>query len=145
MIESLMLYFGNFGTGLLEFVNYLITAVVMLLLFMSCYSKATPHCEWKLMREGNVAATLAFTGAGVGFTIPLFNAMANSVSYLDFVMWSIVAAVVQIAAFYGVKAALKVKKQDLSDRIKQDHVAYGLFSGGVAIMVGLLNAGATVW
>ncbi|MGP9797003.1 DUF350 domain-containing protein [Halomonas sp. 86] len=139
-------YLLNFlTTNIGEFINYLATALVMLLLFLSCYSKATPQSEWKLIREGNLSAAIAFSGAGLGFTIPLFVAMTHSVSYLDFVLWSVVAFVVQIGAFYGVKLSLKVKGVNLSDRIKDNHVAYGVFSGAIALMVGLLNASSMVW
>lgn len=132
-------------SGLPAFFAYLITAGIMLALFLAAYSAITPHHEWKLIREGNSAAAAAYGGATIGFTIPLYSAMANSVSFIDFIAWGIVAFVVQIITFFVVKLVLKLKKESLSTHITEGHVAYGVFAASIFIAVGMLNAASMVW
>ncbi|MFG6177853.1 DUF350 domain-containing protein [Halomonas sp. THAF12] len=135
----------NYLAGLPAFLCYLIVGVAMLVLFMFCYSKATPHQEWKLIQAGNTAASAAYGGAILGFTIPLYSAMSHSVSLVDFILWGIVAFVVQIVTFFATKGVLKIQGESLSTHISEAHVAYGVLSGSIAVAVGLLNAAAMTW
>lgn len=132
-------------TGLPAFLGYLITAALLLAIFLAIYSKATPHKEWVLIKEGNIAAALAFSGATLGFTVPLYSAMTNSVAYIDFILWAMVALLVQIVTFFVIKAVLKTKGESLSSHITEGHVAYGILAGTIALAVGILNAASMVW
>ncbi|WP_202932476.1 DUF350 domain-containing protein [Vreelandella alkaliphila] len=139
---------GNIGmylAGLPAFFAYLITAAILLVAFMAAYSKITPHHEWQLIQEGNAAAATAFGGATLGFTIPLYSAMANSVSFIDFIAWGIIAFIVQLVTFFAIKLVLKSKGQSLSGHITDGHMAYGIFAATIAIAVGLLNAASMIW
>ena len=42
--------------GLPSFFAYLLGALALLVAFMYCYSRLTPHHEWALIRAGNAAA-----------------------------------------------------------------------------------------
>ena len=66
----------------------------------------TPHRELTLIKGGNGAAVVGFLGAILGFSLPLASAAANSVSIVDFVLWAIIGAVVQIAAFFVASATM---------------------------------------
>ncbi|MDP3536322.1 MAG: DUF350 domain-containing protein [Halomonas sp.] len=132
-------------SGLPAFFTYLVTAAIMLALFLAAYSAITPHHEWKLIREGNTAAATAYAGATIGFTIPLFSAMSQSVSFIDFIAWGVVAFIVQIVTFFVVKLVLKVKGESLSTHITEGHVAYGVFAAGIFVAIGFLNAASMVW
>ncbi|CAM3835469.1 DUF350 domain-containing protein [Vreelandella rituensis] len=139
---------GNLGlylSGLPAFFAYLATAAIMLVLFMMAYSKITPHKEWALIREGNAAAATAFAGAILGFTIPLYSAMANSVGFIDFILWGIVAFFVQLVTFFAIKGVLRRQGESLSTHIADNHIAYGILSGAIAVAIGLLNAASMVW
>ena len=63
----------------------------------------TPHPEIKLIRENNMAASLAFAGSLIGFCLPLASAIANSAALVDCVVWGGIALVVQIAIFFLVR------------------------------------------
>ncbi|MCS2611204.1 DUF350 domain-containing protein [Halomonas dongshanensis] len=131
--------------GLPHFFAYLIGALILLAAFMYCYSRITPHNEWKLIREGNTAAALAYGGSILGFTLPLYSAMANSVSYLDFTLWGLIAFGVQLAAFFGLKLFLKQQGESLSLHITEGHTAYGILAASVSLAVGLINAASMTW
>ena len=45
--------------GLPSFFAYLLGALALLVAFMYCYSRLTPHHEWALIRAGNAAAATA--------------------------------------------------------------------------------------
>ncbi|GAB3395283.1 DUF350 domain-containing protein [Azotobacter armeniacus] len=118
------------------FIVYILGAAVLFALFQLVYTRLTPHREFTLIREGNVAAAIALAGAIIGFAIPVSNVIAYSVSLLDFVIWALIAAIVQLLAFFAVNLVLR----DLSARIQKGEVASGIYVAAVAVGVGLLNA-----
>lgn len=135
----------NYLQGLPHFLGYLIGALILLGAFMYCYSRITPHKEWLLIRQGNAAAATAYGGSILGFTLPLYSAMANSISFIDFVLWGVIAFGVQLATFFGLKVMLKSQGESLSTHISEGHMAYGILVGSICIAVGLLNAASMTW
>ena len=63
-------------SGIVPFIAYFITAIVMLLIFMKIYTVMTPHDEMALIKENNVAASVVFSAAFLGFSLPLASAAA---------------------------------------------------------------------
>ncbi|WP_447527660.1 MULTISPECIES: DUF350 domain-containing protein [unclassified Vreelandella] len=135
----------NYLQGLPHFLGYLIGALILLGAFMYCYSRITPHKEWQLIRQGNAAASTAYAGSILGFTLPLYSAMANSISFIDFLLWGVIAFGVQLATFFGLKVVLKNQGESLSTHISEGHMAYGILVGSICIAVGLLNAASMTW
>lgn len=123
-------------TALVGFVVYLIGAVLLFMLFQFVYTRITAHKEFELIRAGNTAAAIALSGAIIGFAIPASNVIAYSVNVLDFVLWVVIAAVVQLFAFVATGLVLK----GTSQRIANGEVAAGIYVAAVAISVGMLNA-----
>ncbi len=109
---------------------------VLFVLFQFIYTRITPHKEFKLIRAGNVSAAVALGGAIIGFAIPASNVIAYSISLLDFAVWAIIAAVVQLLAFLLTSLVLK----GTSERIRNGELAAGIYVAAVAISVGMLNA-----
>lgn len=62
--------------------------------------------------------------------------IAYSISILDFVVWAVIAAGVQLLAFLLTSLVLK----GTSERIKNGELAAGIYVAAVAISVGMLNA-----
>ena len=122
--------------GLPWFLGYLGTALVLILIFVVIYMWVTPHDESKLIRENNLAASAAFSGSLIGFSLPLASAIANSVALVDCVVWGLIALVVQIVIFFLVR--LPVPK--ISERIEKGETASGLWLGVASMTGGLLNA-----
>jgi putative membrane protein len=124
-----------------NFLAYLGTALGLTVLFSILYTAITPHEEWKMLRKGNISASLAFGGALLGFAIPLASAIAHSVSLLDTVLWGLVALIVQLLAFYGVWLILP----RLPRQIEEDHRGVATIAAVFFLSVGLLNAACLVW
>jgi putative membrane protein len=127
---------GGYLSGLPAFLAYFATAVVMVALFAVLYVQITAHQEFRLIRQCNLAAVAAFLGAVAGFVLPVIAAMHSSVNLVDFVIWAAIAAVVQIAVYFGARLMMP----DVSQRIVAGEVAGGLFLGGMAVIFGMINA-----
>lgn len=134
MLEAL--YISLNKAAVLGFVTYILGAAVLFALFQFIYTRITPHKEFELIRAGNVSAAIVLGGAIVGFAIPASNVIAYSISILDFVVWAVIAAVVQLLAFLLTSLVLK----GTSERIKKGELAAGIYVAAVAISVGMLNA-----
>lgn len=118
------------------FLAYMATAVALTLFYVVVYIWVTPHPEIKLIRENNMAASLAFAGSLIGFCLPLASAIANSLSLVDCAVWGVVALIVQIVVFYLV--CLPIPK--ISERIEKGEIASGLWLGVASLAGGILNA-----
>ena len=126
----------GYVSGLPDFLAYFVTGMVLLVVFATVYTLVTPQKELTLVRAGNAAATTAYLGALVGFSLPLASAAANSVSLVDFAIWAAIGAVIQLLAF----AVAAVLHKDLATHITAGRMSAGLWAGGIALVVGLLNA-----
>ena len=112
------------------------TAVVLTLVYAVIYTWVTPHAEITLIRDNNLAASVAFGGSLIGFCLPLASAIANSAALVDFAVWGVIAIVVQIVIFYLVR--LPIPK--ISERIEKGEMASGLWLGAASLAGGILNA-----
>ncbi len=126
----------GYVAGLPAFLAYFVSGTILLAAFAGVYALATPHKELTLIKAGNGAAVLAYLGAILGFSLPLASAAANSVSVIDFILWAVIGAVVQIIAFFIASATMK----DLAGRITAGEIAAGGWAAGIALAVGILNA-----
>lgn len=122
--------------GLPEFLAYLAVSAVLVLVYIVVYSAITPHNEFGLIRENNMAAAVAFSGSLLGFVIPLSAAVTNSTSLGDCAVWGLVALVVQIAAYL----LLRVPVSNLSGRIAEGQIAAGIWLGAGSLAAGMVNA-----
>ncbi|CRM03154.1 MULTISPECIES: DUF350 domain-containing protein [Pseudomonas] len=134
MLEALSISLNK--PAVFGFVTYILGAAVLFALFQFIYTRVTPHKEFELIRAGNVSAAVALGGAIIGFAIPASNVIAFSISLLDFVVWAVIAALVQLLAFLVTSLVLK----GTSERIKKGELAAGIYVAAVAISVGMLNA-----
>ena len=124
-----------------NFLLYFVVALALFGAFVVLYLRLTPYAELKLIREGNLSAALALLGAMLGFALPLASAIAHSVSLLDMLVWGLVAMFVQALVYVLVSRLLP----ELRNGIDQDQTSHGLFLGGSALCVGLLNAACMVY
>ncbi|CRI58025.1 MULTISPECIES: DUF350 domain-containing protein [Pseudomonas] len=122
--------------AVIGFILYISVALVLFWLFQFIYTHLTPHREFALIRDNNSAAAIALGGALIGFSLPASNIIAYSVSLLDFVVWVVIAAVVQLLAFAITSLVLK----GLASRIAKGEMAAAIYAAAVAISVGFLNS-----
>jgi putative membrane protein len=123
-------------SGLTSFALHFVAAVALVALFCFVYVRVTPYAEFRLIREGKVAPAISFCGALFGFILPLSSAIVNSVSFVDMVVWAMVALVVQILVFLVLKAMFSQLAEDISE----DKTAPAILLGAMSTAAGLLNA-----
>ncbi len=117
------------------FLNFL-AAVVLTLLFLTLYVRITPYAEFRMIHEGKVAPAISFSGALLGFVIPLASAIAQSVSFLDMLVWAVVALVVQVLVFLVLRACFG----GLCRQIADNEPAPAILLGVLSLAAGILNA-----
>ena len=122
--------------GLPLFLAYLGTAAVLTGIYIVVYMWVTPHAEIKLIRENNLAAAVAFAGSLIGFSLPLANTIAGSVSLVDCAIWGLIALVVQILIYF----TARIPMPQMSERIEKGEMASGVWLGSASLSGGLLNA-----
>ena len=122
-------------SGFDNFLVYLAVSLALLAAFIAIYVRVTPHREFSLIREGNIAAAFSLGGALLGFVIPLGAAVRSSVNLADMAIWGLIALVVQIAAFVVVRFTAPTIPEDIA----KGNAAQGFFMGCVSLAVGILN------
>ena len=118
------------------FLTYFAAAIVLLAIFLLIYTRITRHDEWALMHQGNSAATLSLCGAAAGFALPLASVIAHSVSFVDLLIWSLVAMVVQLVSYFLVYAV----QRDMTGALERGEMAPAILLASGSVMLGLLNA-----
>lgn len=122
--------------GLNGFFLHFLISVILVLVFSMLYVRITPYAEFKLIRAGKVAPAVSFSGALLGFVIPLASAIVHSVSLLDMLVWSGIAFVVQVLVFFLLRAFF----DNLCRGIADDKLAPAIFLAVLSLAAGILNA-----
>ena len=123
------------------FISFFLTAVALVVAFLYLYAIVTPYDDYKLIFEdNNIAAALGFGGAIIGVSIPLYSALVNSVSYTDFVIWGVIAILIQL--IFALVVTRISGKYSLESKISQGVVPVGILMAFLSICIGLLNAGS---
>lgn len=123
------------------FIIFFLTASALVVVFLYLYALVTPYDDYKLIFEdNNIAAALGFGGAIIGVSIPLYSALVNSVSYTDFVIWGVIAILIQL--IFALIVTRISGKYSLESKISQGVVPVGILMAFLSICIGLLNAGS---
>ena len=125
------------ASGIIAFATYFAGALAYTVLFCVIYTRMTPHREFHLIvHEHNASAALAFGMALVGYAIALAAAIHNAENLVDFLIWGLVALVVQAIAYL----LASLSHPGLSHAIEQNALAAAIWSGAVALAAGLVSA-----
>jgi len=124
------------AAGIEDFLLYFAAAVVITGAYLLIYLWITPYREISLIRQGSLAAAASLSGALIGFTLALASAITESVAFVDMLVWSGVALVIQLLAY----AAAHRLMPHLAEDIPHGNTAQGVFLGALHIALGLLNA-----
>ncbi len=125
-------------TGVALHLVYFAVAMVAMLLFVAIYTAITPYQEIRLIRQGNSAAAVSLGGAMLGYTCPLAQAVSQSASLPDMLLWSGVGLAAQLLA-YGITRLVLPK---LSADVYEGKIAPAIFLATLSIAIGILNAAA---
>ncbi|NAW63722.1 DUF350 domain-containing protein [Photobacterium halotolerans] len=124
--------------GLGSFVVYFAISIVFLMLFKIIFVRITPYDEWKLVKEEkNTAAAITLSGSILGYALAISGAASNSVNFIDFSIWGVVALLAQMLAYVIVRFGFMPR---IAERIEAGEIPAGLLMAATSVSVGLLNA-----
>lgn len=131
VIESLI-------TGFPVLILHFLIAVAIFAAGVAIYHLITPYHEIALIRDGNLAASISFSGAVLGLGIPIAFCLAASVSALDTLIWGVVTLAIQLACYRIADWVLR----DLPKRIVDGEVGPALWLASLKLSVAAINAAA---
>jgi putative membrane protein len=135
MVESVL---QSLLFGLPVLVMHFAVTTVMLIVGIRVYTRITPLDEFRLIREGNIAAAVSLSGACLGLAIPLAFCMAASVNTVDIVLWGVAAIAIQLIGFRVTDWLLK----ELPSRIEAGEMGPAILLVGIKMSIAVINAAA---
>ncbi len=132
-----MYFHEDFLAGVVAFIAAFIVAGLFTIVFKVVYQAFTPHKESELIRQGNTAAAVVLGGALLGYVLPLASALANTATLLEFAVWALIAGVIQIGVFAGVRLTLM---KNMTAHIEAGEIAPAIYLASISLAVGVLNA-----
>lgn len=123
----------------LNFLVFFVSALFLIVSFLYLYALVTPYDDYELIfKENNIAASLSFGGAIIGVALPIYSAVENSISYFDFLIWGVIAILIQLSfAFIVTRIS---GKYSFKEKISEGVVATGILMAFLSIAIGLINA-----
>ena len=135
-----MEYISALVTGLPFLISHLFITLCLLFIGITSYIFLTPIKELKLIKDGNISASISFSGALFGIGIPLASSLSVSNSILEIIIWGLTAIVLQLLCFKVTDTFLK----DLSKRIEDNQLATSILLFSIKISVSLINSAAII-
>lgn len=120
------------------YLQYIALAVVMTGCFAFIYLIITPLKEIKLIKEGNIACAISFGGALIGFCITITSSMSTSLSLLGFLIWSLLATIIQLLVYFVATRIVKNASVELAN----NNIAVSCLFAAFSIAIGLINGAA---
>lgn len=127
---------SNMLNMLPAFLSYFAVSMALLVVFLVVYINVTPYNEIRLIREGNIAASISLAGTLFGFAMPIANVIAHSDALPDLTAWGIIAGTIQVLAYLVARFTLPQLAKD----IPESRIAPAVFLASLSITVGLINA-----
>ena len=135
-----MEYISALITGLPFLISHLFITLCLLFIGITSYIFLTPIKELKLIKDGNLSASISFSGALLGIGIPLAISLSVSNSILEIIIWGLTAILLQLLCYKVTDTFLK----DLSKRIEEDQIATSILLFSIKISVSLINSAAII-
>lgn len=131
-----------FLNGAYQFIVALVLSVALLALFKRIYQAVTPYNERTLIADGNKAAAVALAGSMIGFALPMASALMVTADRIEFVMWVVLAGLVQILSFTIIRRFIVA---DIKGKIEAGNMAVAIYLAATAVAIGLLNAASMTY
>ncbi|WP_298914099.1 DUF350 domain-containing protein [uncultured Algimonas sp.] len=91
--------FDSLARGFPVLVFYLLAVTAIFVVALYTYVKLTPHREFALVGQGNMAAAIHLSALIVALALPLAACLINKVSLLDVAVWGVVSTALQLFLF----------------------------------------------
>lgn len=115
---------------------YFFVSFVMFFAFFKVYIKFTPYDEIALIRSGNLAVSVAFSGALIGFAINLGFAMFSAHNIVQYLLFGLISAIIQLLCYKIVDIFFK----GFSEEIKTfSNMPVAILYASLSICIGIIN------
>jgi putative membrane protein len=121
-----------------QYALFLASSLGLLAVAMGIYMLITPFKEIELIRNGNSAAAISFSGTAIGMGLVLHSTASGTFDIMEMIIWGGIGLVGQLVALVVVMLLIP----GLHDGITKDKTGYGILLGGLSVAMGVLNAGA---
>ena len=128
------------GSGLPLLLVQFLLVLALLVAGIFIYMAVTPFRERELARNGNAAAATVLGGSLVALAIPLAALLATTASFLDILVWGVVAVLLQLLTVAIVSHLLR----GMRAMVEAGQVAAAIPLVAAQLSIGLLNAAAMV-
>jgi putative membrane protein len=128
---------------MINFVTYFGVALILLVVGLVIMELTTKNKEYKLIAEGNKAASYLLGGRVLALSIVLYSALANAISLFDLVIWGSIAVIAQVIVFY--LAELLTPNFNVVKAIDDNNEAVGIFLMLLSIAIGVVIAGSITY
>ena len=126
------------ATGFPVLIVQFLAAVGILAIGIVTYHLITPYDEIELIRKGNIAAAISFSGAVLGLGIPIAFCLSASVNVLDILIWGLITLAIQLGCYRIADWVLK----DLPKRIVNGEIGPALWLVSLKLSLAAINAAA---
>ncbi len=109
----------------IAYASHLLAGAVVFSGFFFVYLRLTPYDEFKLIREGNIAAALSLSGALLGFVLTIASSITHADGLVPFLFWAVMASVVQLIVFLVLTRLMPDYR--LADRAQQHRRRYAVW------------------
>ena len=137
-MRDTQIVFEGLLNGLPFLLSHFFISILLLVFGTVVYIFITPMKEIKLIRDGNIAASLSFSGALIGIALPLSSSLKASNSISEIMIWGLTAILIQIFCFKIVDILIK----DLPQRIERGEISSSILLFSIKLGVALLNSAA---
>ena len=128
--------FDSLAQGFPWLVFYMLTVTAIYVVGLTVYIQLTPHKEFKLVGDGNLAAAVHLSALIIGLALPLAACLIHKVSLMDVAIWGSVSVLLQLFLFRATDMMFK----GMSDLIKNDVVAPALVLAAFKVSGSLILA-----
>ena len=125
-----------FSAGFPILISHFAMAVLILISGVLIYIKTTEWNDLKLIRMGNLAASISLGGAFISLSIPLSASLTTSLSLQSIIVWGFTAVIIQLIC--DRLAGLVIG--DLRDRIEKNEISAAIFVLSIKVSVALINS-----
>jgi putative membrane protein len=125
-------------SGFPAFLAYFCVAAAAVIVYLLVYTRVTPHDEFALIGKNVPGAAISLGLSLLGFALPVASAVAHAANIVDCAIWSVIALIVQIVAYF----VAQIPVSDLAKRIAAGELAAAIWLGLASLTAGLLSAAA---
>ena len=91
--------FDSLAQGFPWLIFYLLTVAVIYVIGVFVYVKLTPHKEFALVGQGNMAAAVHLAALVVSLALPLAACLVNKIGLVDVAVWGTFSLALQLFLF----------------------------------------------